>query len=93
MNNPEISFNDDFVSGRLAELLALNIDMFVINEDQINRVSEILELSGNTSEQLRAKRNSVVKLLTKDRDDSAAWATMSGATYVIDNYLWAQGAL
>lgn len=93
MNISEIPFNDDFVSGCLAELLAIKIGKLVIYDDQIKKVVEILELAGNTSEQLRAKRNSVVKLLTKDRYDDVAWATMSGTTYVIDTYLWAKGAL
>lgn len=85
----EIPFDDDFVSGRLAELLDLKIDRFVINNAQVVRVVEILELASSSAAQLQAKRNSVVKLLTEDkyRYDDAAWATMSGATCVIDTYL------
>ena len=93
MNISEIPFNDEFVCNRIAELLALNIDRFYIREEQIKKVGEILELAGNTAEQLQAKRNSVVKLLTKDRDDDASWATMSGVTHVIDTYLWRMGVL
>lgn len=87
MSFTEIPFNDNFVSERLAELLDLKIDRSVIDNDQIVNVIKILKLAGNTEEQLRAKRNSVVKLLTEDRDDEAAWATMSGVTYVIDSFL------
>lgn len=85
----EIPFNDDFVSGRLSELLALKIDRSIITAEQISKVTELLELTNNSEVQLRAKRNSVVKLLTEDkyRYDDAAWATMSGATCVIDTYL------
>lgn len=87
MNLTEIPFNDDFVSEHLAELLALKIDRHVIEHDQIVKVVKILNLVDNTEVQLRAKRNSVVKLLTDDRDDEAAWATMSGVTCVIDSFL------
>lgn len=87
MNISEISFNDDFVSGRLAELLALKIDRSFITDVQIAKVTELLELTNNSEAQLRAKRNSVVKLLTETVYDDAAWATMSGVTYVIDSFL------
>lgn len=87
MNKTEIIFNDDFVSERLTELLDLKIDRSIITDKQISRVTEILELKDNTALQLTAKRNSVVKLLTDDRDDEAAWATMSGVTCVIDSFL------
>lgn len=91
--NHEISFNDAFVNDHIAELLALNIDKFIIRDDQIKKVIEILELASSTSEQLRAKRNSVVKLLTEDSADDAKWATMSGVTYVIDTCLWERGTI
>lgn len=86
MNN-NILLNDEFVGGHLNELLDLKIDRFIITAEQSSRVSELLELENNSEAQLRAKRNSVVKLLTDDRDDEAAWSTMSGVTCVIDNYL------
>lgn len=85
--NIEIPFDDDFVSGHLAELLALKIDKFMITFEQIAKVSELLELASSTAAQLQAKRNSVVKLLTEDGHDDAEWATMSGVTCVIDSYL------
>lgn len=87
MSVSEIPFNDEFVSGRLEELRSLKIDKHVINNAQIVKVVELLELAGNSAEQLQAKRNSVVKLLTEDDSDDAAWATMSGVTCVIDNFL------
>lgn len=90
MNNPNITnipFDDDFVKGHVKELLDLEIDKFTITFDQMSRAAEILELKNNTAEQLQAKRNSVVKLLTDDRDDEAALATMSGVTCVIDTFL------
>lgn len=87
MSKQELPFNDDYVSGRLADLLALKIDRHVINNAQIVKVAEILELASSSAEQLQAKRNSVVKLLTENPYDEAAWATMSGVTCVIDTYL------
>lgn len=87
MNISEIPFNDDYVSERLAALLALKIDRYIITGEQVKKVVEILDLANNTAEQLQAKRNSVVKLLTGDRYDETAWATMSGVTCVIDTYL------
>lgn len=87
MKNKEIIFNDEFVSNHLTELLDLKIDRRIITYEQSSRVTEILELAGNSAEQLQAKRNSVVKLLTEDRDDDAAWATMSGVTHVIDGHI------
>lgn len=82
-----IQFNDEFVAPRIAELLELKIGRSFINGDQIAAVIRILELEGDTFEGLTAKRNSVVKLLTDDRDDEAAWNTMSGVTCVIDGKL------
>lgn len=87
MNISGIPFNDDFVSGRLAELLALKIDRSFITRVQIAKVTELLELTNNSEAQLRSKRNSVVKLLTENVYDDAAWATMSGVTCVIDSFL------
>lgn len=87
MENLEIPFDDEFVGGRKAELLALKIDRFIITNQQIAKVIEILELSYNSAAQLQAKRNSVVKLLTEGDSDDAAWATMSGVTCVIDSFL------
>lgn len=87
MNLTEIPFDDDFVREHLAELLDLKIDRSVIDNDQIEKVIKILGLAGNSEAQLRAKRNSVVKLLTEDRDDEATWATMSGVTHVIDSFI------
>ena len=86
MNNM-IVFDDDFVSEHITELLDLKINRFTIEGDQIAKVVELLELAGNSEAQLRAKRNSVVKLLTEDRDDEAAWATMSGVVHVIDGFI------
>ena len=87
MNISEIPFDDNLVSGRLAELLALKIDRSIITAEQISKVTEQLELTNNSEVQLRAKRNSVVKLLTENVYDDAAWATMSGVTCVIDSFL------
>lgn len=87
MKNNEIIFNDEFVSKHLTELLDLKIDRSIITHEQISKVTEILELKDNTALQLTAKRNSVVKLLTDDRYDDAAWVTMSGVTCVIDSFL------
>ena len=87
MNISEIPFDDDFVSGHVQELLDLKIDRRIITYEQSSKVTEILGLVGNTIEQLTAKRNSVVKLLTDNRDDDAAWATMSGVTHVIDGHI------
>lgn len=87
MAENKILFNDDFVSGHVQELLDLKIDRRIITYEQSSKVTEILGLVGNTIEQLTAKRNSVVKLLTDDRDDDAAWATISGVTHVIDGHI------
>ncbi len=87
MNVSDIPFDDEFVSLCLADLLALKINRSIITGEQVKKVVEILDLTNNSAEQLQAKRNSVVKLLTKDREDDAAWATMSGVTHVIDGLL------
>lgn len=83
----DIPFEDDFVSNCLAELINLKIDRSIITNEQILKVTELLELNNNSEAQLRAKRNSVVKLLTENVYDDAAWATMSGVTHVIDGYI------
>lgn len=65
----EIPFDDEFVGERLTQLLGLKIDRRVIENEQVVKVVKILDLANNTEAQLRAKRNSVVKLLTEDRGD------------------------
>ncbi len=88
MANREIKFNDEFVKPRLEKLIELEIGEHTIAKEQIKRVQEILEIDGDTLEELQAKRNSVVKLLTEDRDDEKSWNTMSGVVFVIDSRLW-----
>ena len=87
MSISKIPFDDEFVSGRLEDLLALKIDRHIITNEQFVKVFKILELCDNSAAQLQSKRNSVVKLLTEDDHDDAAWATMSGVTCVIDSCL------
>lgn len=43
MNKPEIIFDDEFVSTRINELLALNIDRFIISNEQALKVSDLLD--------------------------------------------------
>ncbi len=88
MAKREIKFNDEFVKPRLEKLIELGIGRHTITKEQIKRVQEILEIDGDTLEELQAKRNSIVKLLTKDRDDEKSWNTMSGVVFVIDSRLW-----
>ena len=91
MINREIKFNDEFVKPRLGKLIELEIGRHTITKEQIRKAQEILEIDGDTLDELRAKRNSVVKLLTKDRDDEKSWNTMSGVTFVIDSRIWDLG--
>lgn len=87
MSDAVILFDDEFVSGHLDDLRSLKIDRYVITNEQFVKVVKILDLADNSVEQLQAKRNSVVKLLTEDNHDEASWATMSGVTCVIDSFL------
>lgn len=93
MSEMVIPFNDEFVGGRVKDLLSLKIDRHVITNEQFVKVFQILELVDNSVAQLQAKRNSVVKLLTEDDHDDAAWATMSGVTCVIDSCLMSLGVI
>ena len=83
----EIKFNDEFVAARIPELLELRIGRAYIDGKQVEAVIRILELEGDTFEELTAKRNSVVKLICTEDADDKAWNTMSGVTCVIDSKL------
>lgn len=93
MSNISIPFDDEFVGGHLAELLALKIDKSIITNEQVVQVVKILKLYESDVAQLQAKRNSVVKLLTENDHDEAAWATMSGVTCVIDSCMLNAGGI
>lgn len=88
MANREIKFNDEFVKPRIEKLINLGIGRHTITEEQIRNAQEILEIDGDTLEELQAKRNSVVKLLTEDRDNEKSWDTMSGVVFVLDSRIW-----
>lgn len=84
----QYKFNDEFVAPKLQALRDLKIEHCIITAEQIQKVTEILELNDNSLEELQAKRNSAVKLLCADKDDQAAWNTMSGVVCVIDSKRW-----
>lgn len=80
----KIKFNDEFVKPRIEKLLNIGIQKRIITNDQIEEVKKVLEIDGDNFDEVQAKRNSVVKLLS---DDLHSQNTMSGVTFVLDSRL------
>lgn len=64
-----IKFNDEVVKPYIEEIANLGISRHQINVEQITRIQKLLKIHElNDIEELRAIRNSVVKLLNDEMD-------------------------
>ena len=89
-------FTDDAVNPVLEELAKVGVKRNKIEYEQILKIQELLKINTyKTIDELRAVRNSVVKLFTERQDvqtsyDEAEryeWA-MKGCLLVIDSRIW-----
>lgn len=97
-------FKDEAVRPHIEEIANLGISRHIINEEQISRIEELLKVYDYSEiEELRALRNSVVKLFEEEKDkyryegyfdeanfDKYDWA-MKGCIMVIDSRMWDLG--
>lgn len=96
----EIKFNDEAVESKVEEIANLGIGHSTIDGKQIKAVKDMLNLRGDSVEELRAKRNSLVKFFSsktrefynEEKSDFANFDkyhdAMSGAVMVIDSMMW-----
>lgn len=91
-------FNDEAVKPYIEVIANLGIGRHFINADQINSIKEILKIDELNINELRAVRNSVVKLFheTEDKqktyeDENKYHYAMSGTVMVIDSRIWDLG--
>ena len=100
----KFKFNDDAVKPFVEEIANLGISKNQINEEQYSKIEELLKVYDYSEiEELRAVRNSVVKLFEKEKDkyryegyfdeknfDKYDWA-MKGCIMIIDSRMWDLG--
>ena len=91
----KFKFNDKAVAPHIETIANLGIKRHFIEHEQIMKIKELLNIDELDIEELRAVRNSVVKLFTERQDvqtsyDEAEryeWA-MKGCLLVIDSRIW-----
>lgn len=87
-------FNDDFISAHIENLLSVEVGEIFITQESASQIHEILELEGNTEDEMRAKRNSFVKLMSERFNGTSDYPNflefgkyISSVTTVIDHAL------
>ena len=92
----KFKFNDEVVKPHIEAIANLGIQRHHIEFEQIMKIKELLNIDSFESvEELRAVRNSVVKLFGDKEDEQKSyeeaeryhWA-MSGCVMVIDSRMW-----
>lgn len=95
-----VKYNDEFVAPKIEDIASLGIGEMIITAEQIQRVKEYLEIDKWSIDELRAIRNSVVKLFSQKYSayriqDKTDWLSydkyhnaMSGTVMVIDSRIW-----
>ena len=94
----KFKFNDEAVAPHIETIANLGIKRHFIEHEQIMKIKELLNIDKLDIEELRAVRNSVVKLFnekedeqkTNDEADRYRFA-MSGTVMVIDSRMWELG--
>lgn len=95
----KFKFNDDAVKPFVEEIANLGISKNQINEEQYSKIEELLKVYDYSEiEELRAVRNSVVKLFNEKEDEQKTYDeadryrfAMSGTVMVIDSRMWDLG--
>ena len=91
-------FNDEAVAPHIETIANLGIKRHFIEHEQIMKIKELLNIDELDIEELRAVRNSVVKLLNEREDEQKTYDeadryrfAMSGTVMVIDSRMWDLG--
>ena len=92
----KFKFNDEAVAPYVEEIASLGIKRHTIEYEQVLKIQELLKINSyKTIEELRAVRNSVVKLFSDKEDEQKTYEeadryhyAMSGCVMVIDSRMW-----
>lgn len=91
-------FNDEAVAPHIETIANLGIKRHFIEHEQIMKIKELLSIDELDIEELRAVRNSVVKLFNEREDEQKTYDeadryrfAMSGTVMVIDSRMWDLG--
>lgn len=91
-------FNDEAVAPHIETIANLGIKRHFIEHAQIMKIKELLNIDELDIEELRAVRNSVVKLFNEREDEQKTYDeadryrfAMSGTVMVIDSRMWDLG--
>ena len=91
-------FNDNAVAPHIETIASLGIKRHVLEYEQIMKIKELLNIDELDIEELRAVRNSVVKLFNEKEDEQKTYEeadryhyAMSGTVMVIDSRMWDLG--
>ena len=94
----KFKFNDKAVAPHIETIANLGIKRHFIEHEQIMKIKELLNIDELDIEELRAVRNSVVKLFNQKEDDQKTYEeadryryAMSGTVMVIDSRMWDLG--
>lgn len=89
--NPEV-FN---------KVMDVEIDEVFVSNESVKQIVKILELENKDEDELRATRNSIVRIITDMEEQAVSYkdeklfnelsTKMSGITCVIDNMIWKIG--
>ena len=91
-------FNDEAVAPHVEFIAGLGIRRNYLDEAQMNKIHELLKIDEKSIEELRAIRNSVVKLFSDKEDEQISYAeadryhyAMNGVLVLIDSRIWDLG--
>ena len=94
----KFKFNDEAVAPHIETIANLGIKRHFIEHEQIMEIKELLNIDELDIEELRAVRNSVVKLFNEKEDEQKTYDeadryrfAMSGTVMVIDSRMWELG--
>ena len=94
----KLRFNDEAVEPHIETIANLGIKRHFIEHEQIMKIKELLNIDELDIEELRAVRNSVVKLFNEKEDEQKNYDeadryrfAMSGTVMVIDSRMWDLG--
>ena len=94
----KFKFKDKAVAPHIETIANLGIKRHFIEHEQIMKIKELLNIDELDIEELRAVRNSVVKLFNEKEDEQKTYEeadryryAMSGTVMVIDSRMWDLG--
>ena len=95
---------EKMVGNKIADLMEIKYDRWIITETQIEKVEEILELADKSKTEIQAIRNAIVEFASnagyKRNEQGEAiertpiftevWTMMSAVTAVLDRHLYSR---